>query len=265
VSSQPIAIPVPPLVSPELFAAAQEQLEENRQRRLGQTRRSFLLQGLLECGCCGYAFTGRRTQKYAYYGCLGGDASRWGGQKVCHNKMIRTDCLDEAIWNDVTALLQNPRLLQQEQERRREDPATATQQTKLAPQIQQAQRAVSRLIDAYQDGLLDKQEWEPRLTQARTRLDRLRTEQQRLAAAESQQATLRETLASLEQFATQIRCGLEHADSSTRREILRTLIHRIQIESHQVRITYRIRLPPFPSNERILYFCCSRERKKMAT
>jgi site-specific DNA recombinase len=258
VSSPPISIPVPALVSAELFAIVQQQLEDNRQRRLGQTRRSFLLQGLLECACCGYAYTGRRTQKYAYYGCLGGDASRWGGQKVCHNKLVRIDCLDEAIWNDVTALLQNPRLLQEEQERRLEEPATTAQHTKLTQQVQQAQRAVSRLIDAYQDGLLDKQEWEPRLTRARARLEQLRTEQQRLADIASQQATLRETRAGLEQFTTEIRRGLEQADWNTRREILRTLIHRIQIEPKQVRITYRIQIPPFASNERILYFCCSR-------
>jgi site-specific DNA recombinase len=172
--------------------------------------------------------------------------------------MVRTDGLDEAIWNDVTALLQNPRLLQQEQERRLEEPPTTAQQTKLAHQLQQAQRAVSRLIDAYQEGLLDKQEWEPRLTRARARLEQLRTQQQRLAAVESHHATLRETRVSLEHFATEIRRGLEQADGNTRREILRTLIQQIQIEPHQVRITYRIRLPPTASNERILYFCCSR-------
>ncbi len=107
------------------------------------------------------------------------------------------------------------------------------------------ERAVSRLIDAYQDGLLLKEEWEPRLTQARARLDQLREQEQCLAEVESQRAALRETLANLEQFAAEIRRGLEQADWNTRREILRTLIQRIQIEPHQVRITYRIRLPPF--------------------
>jgi site-specific DNA recombinase len=48
-----MAIAVPALVSPELFATVQQQLEENRRRRLGQTRRRFLLQGLLACGGCG--------------------------------------------------------------------------------------------------------------------------------------------------------------------------------------------------------------------
>jgi predicted glycoside hydrolase/deacetylase ChbG (UPF0249 family) len=103
-------------------------------------------------------------------------------------------------------------------------------------------------------------EWEPRLTQTRARLERLRTEQRSLAKHAAEQAALRETIASLEQFAAQIKSGLEHADFHTRREILRTLIQRIQIEPHQVRITYRIRLPPFASNERLLYFRCRHVR-----
>ena len=263
-SGEPIAIPVPALVSTELFATVQQQLEHNRQRRLGQTRRSFLLQGLVECGCCGYACTGRRTPNYQYYRCLGNDASRWGGKKVCDNKMVRTDCLDQTVWNDVMSLLQNPRLLQEEQQRRLEASPTDDQQARLAKQIQQTQRAISRLIDAYQDGLLDKSEWEPRMTQARARLERLRTEERSLVDRAAGQAALRDTIANLEQFAAQIRSGLEHADFHTRREILRTLIQRIQIEPNQVRITYRIRLPPFASNERILYFRCSRDHGGVA-
>ena len=56
----PIAIPVPALVSGALFEAANEQLAENR-RRYRQTRRgaNFLLQGLLVCPVCGYAWCGQ--------------------------------------------------------------------------------------------------------------------------------------------------------------------------------------------------------------
>ena len=52
-----ILIPVPALVSEELFAAVAEQLEENR-RRSRQRRRGarYLLQGLVVCRHCGYAY-----------------------------------------------------------------------------------------------------------------------------------------------------------------------------------------------------------------
>jgi site-specific DNA recombinase len=56
-SAEWLLIPVPALVSEELFAAVQEQLEENRRRaREGQRGARYLLQGLLVCACCGYAY-----------------------------------------------------------------------------------------------------------------------------------------------------------------------------------------------------------------
>lgn len=71
-----IVIPVPALVSEELFAAAQEQLAENRQRHRQQCRHGpHLLQGLLVCQCCGRAFcharcgSRRKPQVYRYYRC----------------------------------------------------------------------------------------------------------------------------------------------------------------------------------------------------
>jgi site-specific DNA recombinase len=54
--TQPIPIAVPALVSTELFAAAQQQLAENKVRYRQSNRGArFLLQGLLVCPRCGYA------------------------------------------------------------------------------------------------------------------------------------------------------------------------------------------------------------------
>ncbi len=52
-----MSIPVPALIDEALFEAVQEQLQENQQRaRIGQRGARYLLQGLLVCACCGYAF-----------------------------------------------------------------------------------------------------------------------------------------------------------------------------------------------------------------
>src|SRR5712692_11683098 len=91
-----VAIPVPALVEPEVFAAVQEQLQENK-RHARQSHRGalYLLQGLLQCQHCGYAFYGKRLspsarkgkpRAYAYYRCLGTDAYRFGGERLCQNR-----------------------------------------------------------------------------------------------------------------------------------------------------------------------------------
>src|SRR5216684_5768938 len=105
-------IPVPPLVDTALFAMVQEQLQENRRHaRQGLRGARYLLQGLVCCAQCGYAFYGKaispssrkhHPRSYAYYRCLGTDAYRFGGEKVCGNHQVRTDLLDAAVWSEAS-------------------------------------------------------------------------------------------------------------------------------------------------------------------
>lgn len=273
-----VAISVPPLVDNDLFAAVQEQLSANRQ--LGRERRSGarrLLQGLVECGCCGYAYYGKQVSRsaakgktrYAYYRCVGKDAYRFGGQRVCENRQVRTDMLDDAVWEDVQKLLRDPQVLTHEYQRRLQTPPEdAARRRTLRQQEQTAQRSVSRLIDAFADGVLEKSEFEPRLAKARERVAHVQHELTQLAERDAEQAQLRAALACLDEFADRIRAGLDHADWTTRREIIRTLVAHVRIEPTQVRLIYRISFPLFlrhtnnasnASKERTLHFCWRRD------
>lgn len=253
--SERIAIPVPALVDEALFAMVQEQLAENRRQNRQRKRGArYLLQGLLECGCCGYAYYGKPTSRksakgrvpYTYYRCVGTDAYRFGGTRICENRQVRTDPLDDAVWHDVQQLLRNPAELRQEFERRRQssdaDPSLRVQ---LDKQIAHQQRAVNRLIDAYENGILDRNEFEPRLSKAKERLKHLRQNVADLDQERSQAEDMAHATANLEAFATLIADNLTSADWSTRREIIRALVKSVKLEKGQVRITYRINPRPF--------------------
>ena len=153
-----------------MFAAVAEQLATNRKRRRESHRGAkYLLQGLVVCGGCGYAFYGKplsrssgkgKTRHYAYYRCIGTDAYRFGGKRVCENKQCRTDVLDRAVWDDVCALLADPDRVRREYEMRRSQ--KRVKGTRASDQvgklIAQVKRGIARLIDAYEEGLLDKAE-----------------------------------------------------------------------------------------------------------
>ena len=182
-ASEQVSIPVPSIVSEELFATVETQLTENRQRgRESRRGAKYLLQGLIECACCGYAFYGKPVSRssakgkvpYAYYRCIGSDAYRFGGQRVCENKQVRTDKLDEAVWQDACELLRHPKLLRKEYERRLASPPDSNSHRSLKKQVATAGRSVDRLIDAYTDGVLDRGEFDPRLERARSRLSKLK-------------------------------------------------------------------------------------------
>jgi site-specific DNA recombinase len=108
-------IPVPGLVSEELFDAVQQQLTENRLRkRHAKSGPRHLLQGLVVCAGCRYACGGRRVRqtnpngkeyRYAYYRCTGSEPDPFGGKRICQNKAVRADLLEQAVWDDVKTLV----------------------------------------------------------------------------------------------------------------------------------------------------------------
>ena len=116
-----IEIPVPALISPTQFAMAQARLAENRRFAARHTKVPSLLQGLLVCRACGYAYyrTSTRTsrRKLFYYRCLGSDDYRYPEGRRCTNRPVRQDALDALIWAEVIRLLENPSLVHQEIDR----------------------------------------------------------------------------------------------------------------------------------------------------
>lgn len=112
-------------------------------------------------------------------------------------------------------------------------------------QIRSVQRSISRLINAYEEGLLDKEEFEPRVAKARERLTRLQQDTTAAADLATRRKELRLLLTQLEDFADQVRAGLDKANFETRREIIPSLVKAIKIEGEHVQITYRVTPRPF--------------------
>jgi site-specific DNA recombinase len=254
-----ITISVPALVEPEVFAAVQEQLRENKRHARQQSRRGavYLLQGLLQCQHCGYAFYGKRLspsarkgkpRAYAYYRCLGTDAYRFGGERLCQNTQVRTDLLDLAVWQEVCTLLTHPERLAEEY-RRRLQPETRAKRTPLATiadQISKVRQGVARLIDSYAESLIDKSEFEPRITRLRQRLARLEEQRQALAEEAALHGELQLIIGRLEDFAAKLHDGLETADWASQRDLIRALVKRVEVAPNEVNIVFRI--DPYPSD-----------------
>jgi site-specific DNA recombinase len=252
-------IPVPALVSDALFEAVQLQLEENRQRaRQGQRGARYLLQGLLVCAGCQYAYYGKpvsnkaakgKTRDYAYYRCIGTDAYRFGGERICDNLQVRTDKLDEWVWQEVCALLEEPQRLQQEYQRRLDAPQPQNQDlVTTQAQLTKVRQGIARLIDSYTEGFIEKQEFEPRIQRLRQRLSALEDRDRQIRLEVARQAELRLVITRLEEFAAQVKDKLTDADWQTKRDLIRTLVKRVEIGKEEVNIVFRVMPDPFDSS-----------------
>jgi site-specific DNA recombinase len=157
-----IEVPVPAPIEPALFEAARLQLDENRRRkRERQLGPRWLLQGLTVCGRCGYAYYGKTAPRCGkdrskgelrYYRCIGTDGHRFGGTAVCDNRQVRGDRLEEIVWGQVRALLEDPKRVTQEYRRRiseaRDGAAPPDEIARLDRQIATLRRGIGRLIDS---------------------------------------------------------------------------------------------------------------------
>jgi site-specific DNA recombinase len=101
--------------------------------------------------------------------CIGSDAYRFGGVRLCWNKQLRTDLVDEAVWEEVCRLLEHPERLEDEYRRRLLPEKTPDELTSLEARIGRLRQGVARLIDSYAEGLIDKAEFEPRVRRMRER------------------------------------------------------------------------------------------------
>ena len=97
-----------------------------------------------------------------YYRCSGADSLRRPEGRFCAARPVRIDEVDEAVWAQVLALLENPELIKTEIDRRlqalrSEHPATRRRDG-LQRDLTRAQNALRRLIEGYQEQLITLEE-----------------------------------------------------------------------------------------------------------
>jgi site-specific DNA recombinase len=161
------------------------------------------------------------------------------------NKQLRTDLIDEAIWEEVCQLLEHPERLAQEYRRRLlQEKQTPDESSNLEMRIGRLRQGIARLIDSYAEGLIDKGEFEPRIARMRERLKQLEEQAQHIKDEASLERELTLILGRLDSFVARVKTGLHEADWLTRREIIRALVKRVEIDQEQVRVVFRVNPPP---------------------
>src|SRR5882672_3244565 len=257
-----IEIAVPTLVDPAVFEAAQKQLAENRKRK--RERRQgprWLLQGLTVCRSCGYAYcakrfgllpTDRSKSARHYYRCIGTEESRLHGALKCGNPTVPGDKLDQIVWDQVRALLEDPNRVADEYRRRigqvRDGAASSEQIDRLDRQMTGLRRSIDRLIDSYSAGLIDKTEFEPRITTSKLHMSQL--DQQRRTALDTASADRELSLVinRLEDFSAKVAQGIDRLDWIGKRNIIHTVVRRIEIDNDGIEVVFRIPSTSPPSD-----------------
>jgi site-specific DNA recombinase len=121
---------------------------------------------------------------------------------------------------------------------------TSDELSQLEARSSRLRQGVARLIDSYAEGLIDKDAFEPRVTRMRERLKQIEEQALQIKDDVSLERELRLILGRLDEFASRVKQGLDQADWSSRREIIRALVKRVEIDQEQVRVIFRVNPPP---------------------
>lgn len=108
----------PPIISEEIFEAAQHQLRVNMELAPRNQKYQWPLRGLVWCKWCGRRYIGEPEHAYRYYRCRG--RSRLLSPEPCRNYRKNADWLDEVVKGKVKEVLLEPELLLAELQRRRD-------------------------------------------------------------------------------------------------------------------------------------------------
>jgi site-specific DNA recombinase len=243
-----IKIAVPAIISEESFALARERLEQNKHFARRHTKEATLLQGFLVCSLCGYSYyrTSTRTsrRKLYYYRCLGSDRYRYLNKKVCPNRPIRQDYLDEVVWRQVVELLENPELVRREIDRRireiQESNPSKMRKEALIKERERVRKGSERLVDAYQEGLLSLRELRRRIPDLRKREEALQSQIQALETTAVDQGRYLQLADNIEGFLGRMHRSAETLNVMDRQKILRLLVKEIYVSPDTLTIKHSI-------------------------
>jgi site-specific DNA recombinase len=250
-----IEIPVPALVSEDSFARAQELLQENKIRSRRRTITPSVVQGLVSCQKCGYAFSRTSTytsaRKIHYYKCIGSEGWRKLGGPVCNNaRLVRQDLLDQIVWSEVVRLLEDPTLIQQELDRRlvaaRSSDPTKQREQSLRRELTRVGNSLERLLTAYQEELSSLEQLRERMPPLRQREQALRAELLAIADQTSDQATFLRLAETLAAFLGRLRSTADTLDIMERQRIVRLVVKEVLIGDDHIIIRHSIPIASTP-------------------
>lgn len=192
-----IHIPVPSIVSRELWEAANRLLARNQKTARRNGNMPYLLTGLVRCAHCGWKYVGNthrpgkrakpHWKPYRGYRCPHySTRPKYLSEHVeCENSQIPCHVLDTAVWNVVCAALLEPAMLIEALD----SDATSERNQHLLEQIAYLEQEITRkegedekLLRAYLAGAFDEQEYAARRRMLKTEAATMSEEMNRLRA-----------------------------------------------------------------------------------
>jgi site-specific DNA recombinase len=238
-----VEMAVPPIIDAAEFETVQTLLK-TRSPALSASRvvsGPTLLTGISFCASCGGAMTLRtgKSGKYKYYTC---STKARQGETGCKGRTVPMEKLDRVVAEHIEQRLLQPKRLEQILSRvldRREERAKrrSAHIAELRKRAAEADAKLKRLYDAIENGIADVSDpmLKDRVTELKAIRDQARADAERAAGALDRLGPSI-TPQALRTFASQARRRMRTESGGYRRDHLRALAQRIEVDAKEVRI-----------------------------
>ncbi len=248
-----IYIPVPALIDERIFELAQSKLKKNIKFASRNTKHDYLLSGLLRCTLCGYSCYGcptyRNGYKKWYYRCGGLDTHRLPiGTKSCPGHRIRAEILDDLVWESIKNLLLSPQAIIDEYQQRLNTCTTDYNSIILEKnnELERFKRERNKLIDLFQNGLVEEHEIKDKLNAVRAKTERITEEINYLMIQDNESKNLLTVISNLDEFTDNINKNLDTCTFDEKRSITRLLIEEIEVDTLKEELNVKHIIPMDP-------------------
>jgi len=242
-----ITVEVPALVPVELFEAVQRKLERNADLSRRNTKREYLLSGLLYCSQCGGRMGGHAIHDVPYYRCYRKDnpdrvlLDPSGKPQPCSCPEVKAEAVELVVWDTICQIVRDPDFLIQELHKHNTDNSQTKEILERELQLCRARlKAIPdeqrRLVEGYHKGLyadfmmredmelIQKEQGE--LEKRKAELERQLAQRQ---LTQSQEARIRS-------LTEKNGAGLDNLDFAGKQELLRLLIEKVLYDGQGVEI-----------------------------
>ncbi len=236
-----IEVEVPALIDEAVWNRAQERLKMNRKFAQRNNKRHFyLLRSLLVCATCGYTLQGRFQKGRSYYYCEHGGKNRYPGVSR-HTCSIAGSIIEPVVWDAVAELLRDPQQIVAAWE------AAATKSDAVPDELNRLQirqrkleRQWVRLLDAFQDGLLDKEELGKRKQRLEQERETIAERIEHIQRQENQQLVKAQIIDEFSAFCASAQKALENPTPAVKQEVLRLLVEKVVVDDDAITIKHII-------------------------
>ncbi|MCL5058790.1 MAG: recombinase family protein [Actinobacteria bacterium] len=227
-------IPVPAILDPATWEKAREKLKEARRLWAGKSKNEYLLSGLVSCSDCGNTMTGinakwwgKRERRYTCQKKFQG--SRREG---CHPiKLILASPVEDAVWEQVCAWLQDPDALAQEAM------TTSSRADELSSELARLEKFIAdvdkgreAVLDALATGLFElDSKTKKKLTDLKSRKDRLETRLKEISLALQGTEGAAARVEDFRALAREVLARLDTLDFSEKKALVRSLVAQVSI------------------------------------